>query len=230
MLPVLLFVSACALDDAPVAHPDRGDTVCPRGPAPILSIAIAAPPPRRDDSLSLDQLGRSDDAAYGKVALGATTSDFRIGTQLAVIAAPSLGTGFCAYLNRITVTLEISNRIVHVAREFRDEACIRGEVAAHEQRHVALDDRLLVEERDRLAAELPTMLLADGIVWAADKTAAERNLTDRIVAIDNKENVQFALRRRLAHATEIDTPAEARHAGEMCGGRVAQILAASRRR
>lgn len=225
----LLMLAACAREESEVPA-GREDAICPRGALPIVHVAVAHSEPLRDDSLSLDQLSGLDEAAFGKVALGATVSRFANPTQVAAIAAPALGAGFCAYLTRVDMVLKFSPRTVHVAREFHNEPCIHAEVLAHELRHVALDDKMLDEEGSALAAELPSQLGMIGAVWGATREAAKTALNDRIVAIENRNSERFTLRRRLAHAQQIDTPAESRHVQQMCDGRVPQLLAIWRNR
>lgn len=220
----LLMLAACASEESAVPA-GRDDAICPRGSAPIVHVAVARGEPLRDDSLSLDELSHLDEAAFGKVALGATVSKFAMPTQIAAIAAPSLGAGFCAYLTRVDVVLKFSPRIVHVAREFHDEPCVHDEVLAHELRHVALDDKMLTEEGSALAAELPSQLGMIGAVWGTTREAAKAALQERALAIEGKESERFAQRRRLAHAQQIDTPAESQRVQRMCNGRVPQLLA-----
>lgn len=209
--------------------PDAGGP-CPYGAPPVIRVAAARNEPLRDDSLSLDQLSRLDEAAYGKVALGATESTFDLATEASLTTAPSLGTGYCAYLTRLDVTLHLSDRVVHVAREFRDEPCVHGEVLAHELRHVRLDDQLLDAERGRADAALVSALKGGAAAWGATERDAAEALKARLATITHTLSGQFTLRRRLAHAEQVDTPAESRHAREMCGGSVSRLLATTPQR
>jgi hypothetical protein len=224
----LVLLVACVDDDRATGPSDRtsgDDLPCPRGAAPALRVDVASDTPARDDSLPIDRLSKLNEGGYGDRALGATVSHFALSRQVSGVATPSLGAGFCAYATRVAVTLTLSHRVVHVAREFRDESCIRDEVLAHEQRHVRLDDSLLAEERARLADALPAALAAMPPAWGDTRPAAEATLTHDVAAILAQAEARFLLRRRLAHAEQIDTPAERRHTQEMCGGRVPRLLA-----
>lgn len=229
MALLALLLASCAGEPQPGAAPDAGGP-CPRGAPPIIRVSAARSEPARDDSLSLAQLSHLDEAAFGHVALGATESKFGISTLSTETTAPSLGAGFCAHLTRMDVTLRLSDRTIHVAREFYDEACVRDEVLAHELRHVRLDDRLLQEGIGRAEAELAAALNGGAAAWGATPHAAEEALKARLAAVTGTVSAQFTLRRRLAHAEEIDTPAESRRAQEICGGRVSRLLATAPQR
>lgn len=224
----ILTLAGCAIE--PGDTPTSGDeTACPRGPAPVIEVAAAPGEPTRDDTLSVDELSHLGEVAYGKVALGATVAKLGIATQLEYNVAPSLGPGFCAYPTRVTFTVKFARRIVYVAREFRDEPCVHGEVLAHEQRHVMLDNRLLAEERTALAAGLSARLAAMDAGRGATEADAAQALARRIGLLEAELTAAFDLRRKLAHAEEIDTPAESRRAQTMCQGRIPQLLKALRR-
>ena len=148
----------------------------------------------------------------------------RIAASFTARVAPSAAGGTCLYLAEATITLGLEHRVIHLASDFRDtEPCIAAQILGHEQRHVALDDKLLTEAAQSLRAAQPEKFAALNGVWGADEAAAREETRRRLRVATEALERDIQHDRKIAHALQIDTPEERRRLLASCNGRLVQL-------
>jgi hypothetical protein len=202
----------------------RDLTSCSRGPVPDYAVTTFLPEPKIDTDLSLRQIGRLMKVDERHMALGATVSHEVIFALMTVDVRPSTAGGVCAYPTRIAFTLSLTARKIHVASDFaRAEPCVYREVLAHEERHVALDNRLMNIAADALRVTAPKRLADLYGVWGESDAVAKQNLQHRLEADDQSLRLEIERKRVEAHAEAIDTPEERTRLVEACAGRLEKL-------
>jgi len=219
---MLSAVGGCASHVDAQAAKDR--TACPRAAAPAYVVRLELPKPRIDDSLTLAQIGERTQTSYRYLTVGATLSNLLIVGVASSRVAPAIGGGSCAYPQQVSLVLALGERVIHVAREFRGtEPCVYREVLDHERRHVALDDKLLSEEKAELPAALPARFADLDGVWGKDEHAARGALQTRLQADTQALQTEIEDKRHAAHAAQIDTFEERHRLENACGGRLKEL-------
>jgi hypothetical protein len=223
-----LAVIVLALAAAGCASPPASDRVCAPEARPTWSVAADAGVVRTSDEFS-HVLLRSDAVlagnrfASGAVHLGQSNVEARVAASVAFEDVTDASGAPCVRVQRIAVVLRYARRDVRIAREAAADACLRREIEAHEQRHVALDDRLLKDfgatMKDRIAQLAGELSPVAGQVWSTGRAA----LLDKVAGATDRLSRDFSTLRRQRHRAEIDTPEEYRRARTMCDGRAQQI-------
>jgi hypothetical protein len=197
--PILWSVSAQAASCAP-----------PNDPKIVLTTKET--PIREDRTRSIAQLtkrmaGQGPDGP----ALGLTYS--RLGTEIsyAIRAVPG-GKGTCATFDRIDaeITLEL---IVYLAAELKPGSCIDVEAGRHEQKHVALERKLLPVAKERVAKALAG--IAKRAETGATVEAAGNQLQKRARDAVDKVLNAFAAEKK-AEQLKFDTVAEYQKLSKAC--------------
>ncbi len=202
----------------------RDLTYCAREPAPHYTVSTFLPEPKIDTSMSLDQIGRLMRVDYRHMALGATQSREVVFALMSADVKQSPEGGVCAYPTKVSLTLGLTARVVHVASDFAGtEPCIYAEVLGHEEHHVALDNALMHAAGESLRVNA-TKRFADLYgVWGRTEAAARQNLQHRLEADEEGLRSEIQHTRVDAQADEIDTQAERRRLVSACDGRLAQL-------
>jgi len=222
---LLLMLGTAALPGRPAC------AACPSAPTrtappPAVRIAVEHGPVGRDDTIGLADLARrsrEDAAAAGESAarvLGLTTSDteFQVVVRSRVVEPAEDGGAACAIPIGVEVRLALVRRVVHVAREVAGDPCLRGEVLAHEMRHVATDDALLDDYQSWLLPRFREAAAALRPVEAATAEAAQRTLLRDVQAANSAALAGFEAERRKRQMA-IDSPEERARFGRVCDGR-----------
>jgi hypothetical protein len=221
-LLMLSAVGGCASRVDAEAAKDRA--ACPRAAAPGYAVSIELPKPRIDDSLTLAQIGDRTHTSYRYLTVGATLSKLLIVGVATSRVAPAIGGGSCAYPQQVSLVLALGERVIHIAREFHGtEPCVYNEILGHERRHVALDDKLLGEEKAELPAVLPARFADLDGVWGKDEHAAHDALQTRLQAATQALQTEIEEKRHAAHAAQIDTFEERHRLENACGGRLKKL-------
>ena len=182
----------------------------PKNPKVVLTTKET--PIREDRTRSIAELtkrmaGRGPEGP----ALGLTYS--RLGTEIsyAIRAVPG-GKGTCATFDRIDVeiTLEL---IVYLAAELKPGSCIDGEAGRHEQKHVALERKLLPVAKERVAKALAGV--AKRAETGATIEAAGNQLQNRARDAVDKVLNAFAAEKK-AEQLKFDTIAEYQKLSKAC--------------
>jgi hypothetical protein len=202
----------------------RDLSYCARERAPQYTVSTFLPEPKIDTSLSLDQISRLMKVDYRHMALGATMSREVVFALMSADVKPSPQGGVCAYPTRLSLTLGLTARIIHVASDFAGtEPCIFAEVLGHERHHVELDNSLMRAAGDSLRVDAAKRFADLYGVWGRDETAARQNLQHRLEADETQLRGEIQHTRVEAQAEEIDTSAERRRLVNACNGRLAQL-------
>jgi hypothetical protein len=126
---------------------------CTPAKDPTIVVTASEAPVQEDRSRAIADLTKRM-AGQGPEgpALGLTYS--RVGTEIAyaIRAVPSAD-GTCVAFDRIDATITL-NLIVYLASELKPGSCIDGEAKRHEQKHVALERKLLPVAKARVQKAL----------------------------------------------------------------------------
>jgi hypothetical protein len=221
LIACLLSLWGCAASDSGAA---RDAASCPRAAPPSYVVKTLLPAPIVDDSMTLDQIARLSNRSYRYLTLGATESKFLVIGIATPRIAPALDSGACAYATKVSLTLALGKRVIHIAREFESkEPCVYGEVLDHERHHATLDDEILGEERARLPSVLPQRFADLDGVWGKNAAAARDNLRHRLDQDDEALRVAIEARRHREQAAEVDTLTERHRLLAACDGRLHQL-------
>ncbi len=202
----------------------RDQLYCPRGEIASYEIATFLPRPKIDATLSLEAIGRLTRIDFHHLALGATEGREVAFALIAVRTLPSTRGGVCAYATRVTLTLGLTARKIHIASDFAGtEPCVYGLILAHEKRHVALDDRIMKAAAASLRRNAAQRFDDIDGVWGKDATAAQHALQRRIETDEDALRAEIREVRVEAHAEKIDTPQERLRLVAACGGRLKQL-------
>ena len=126
---------------------------------------------------------------------------------------------------RIDLVLRFVHREMRIASETHADPCIEHEVAAHELRHVALDDAMIAEFRPLLEARVREFGRALLPAAAGSFEEAKARLSDRLRSGVRAIYEEFEGTRHRRHRDEIDTEAEYARVKTMCGGRAPALVA-----
>lgn len=197
---------------------------CPREPVPAYGVSTFLPEPKIDRSMSLGQIGRLMKVDDRHMALGATQSHEVVFALMSVGTQKTPSGGACAYPTHIALTLALTARKIHVAKDFaQGEPCVYDEVLAHEKRHAALDDKLMGIAANALRIAAPKRFANLYGVWGANENAARQNLQRRLESDDEDLRVEIERKRVETQADEIDTAAERHRLVQACGGRLEKL-------
>jgi hypothetical protein len=203
----------------------RDQLYCERRELPSYEVTTFLPRPKIDDTMSLDAIGRLTQVDFHHMALGATEGREVAFALIAVRTVPSTHGGACAYATRVTLTLGLTARKIHIASDFAGtEPCVYDVILAHEKRHVALDDRIMKAAAASLRRNAVQRFDDIDGVWGRDAGAARRALQRRIEAGEDQLRAEIEAVRIEAHAAQIDTPQERHRLVAACGGRLKQLF------
>ena len=199
-------------------------SACPRSAAPSYVVKTVLPDPKIDNTMTIAQIGDRSQVDYRYLALGATEGGLMVVGVLNARVAASAAGGSCAYPKNVSLVLALGKRVIHIAREFHGtEPCVYNEVLGHEERHVALDDKLLNDASATLPARLPMRFADLDGVWGQDDKTARANLQKRLKADEDALQTDLQAERSAAHAHDIDTIAERYRLANACNGRLRQL-------
>jgi len=218
-----LALAGCAGPELPSA-PQGQAAACPRQAAPRYDVIVNLPEPERDDRLSLAEISAHSQAAFRHLTLGETESRLQISAVFSARVAPGALGGVCLYIARAAFSLGFSQRVIHIAREFRGaESCLYDTVLDHERRHVALDDRIIEAAAQRLRADPPEQFATLNGVWGANEAEARAETQGHLNLATEALQRQIQRERQVAHALQIDTVDERRRMLAACNGRLTEL-------
>lgn len=199
---------------------------CPRVGPPSVSVGIDMGPVQGDHSKTIAQLTElgaepmSRQAALSgrqHVPLGLTSAQIKTAYELEGRTVTQGDGTVCTYLYRLTIQLSNASTMVYIAREIPSGTCINGEVTAHENKHVAVNNAVLRDYQSRLADDVRTSLQNLGAIAVRSRAVAMQSLSDQV-----KGPVEAAVKRmdeeRLRRQAQIDTPQEYDRVSRACNG------------
>src|SRR6185295_10075537 len=121
---------------------------CGQPAHPEIIVEIDEGTVREDRSLSLTELSKIPSAsrragmeAYDRT-LGLTEADIGAKADIDLVTLPDGDGNFCTAARKAVIVLEW-NTVVRIARQVPPGSCIDKVVTEHEQKHVAIDKRLI---------------------------------------------------------------------------------------
>ena len=199
---------------APQAAADCGEIVHPE-----VSVKVLERPVREDRTLSMVDLSKIPSAsrrtgmeAYDRT-LGLTEADIGAKADLDLVTKPDGEGHFCTAARSAMIVLEWKT-VVRIASQIKPGSCIDGVVTKHEQKHVAIDKRLIPIARQAIEIALTSVIRRT--VEGKSIEDSQKNLQDQARVTVNKAIDIFSVvrtRRQLS----LDSKEEYDTVPEACG-------------
>lgn len=227
LLPTL--ASLFAVSTLPLAAAAADGSICRGVDAPSVTVTVESTAPVRDLSRGSRELGAVPGRGVppagvgrGRV-LGLSIADITESHNVEVRVTSLSDGSYCGVVSGVTIRFGFTGRRVLVARELPEGSCAFGEVAAHEARHVAVDDDAAREYR---------AVLEDRLTREARSAPAVRLRDPRSVVEAQRGRVGQAIRRALddfnrirdRRQAEVDTAEEYRRVSGSCGGEIGRYF------
>jgi hypothetical protein len=209
-----LLLAAATLPWAPA----RASLACPTS-KPAVAVVIEAQAPTIDNTLPQPALQKlAGKAHHGGRAQGLYRAAFKTRWR-AVIGRRSDAAETCRWINRVTVEIAVSDRMIYIIRERRPGGCPYDSVLAHERKHQAADDAVLAEYRTQLqrAAERAISALPPTAPVPLARGDKEETRLTAAIAKALQHGLDAMSAARAARQAAIDTPAEYRRVRAACG-------------
>jgi hypothetical protein len=208
-----------------LAPAGAGAADCPHRPPQTIEINVRTDPgqPVYSNKVRIADLTRmflkQHRASFTgqQVTTGLTVSDaeFAIATQLVTLKVADGRT--CAWLSGVDMTLRYKTVTVYVAQEYQPGSCEHKAVLEHENEHVAIDRRNLIDFAPRMRTTLAARARAQGPAIGRTDKAAGNYLLDQLkrAAKDVIDDMNQA--RERDHG-KLDSPASYRATQARCKG------------
>ena len=190
----------------------------PAGGFQIRRLPLAV---RDDYSMSYAQLARlSEPSAVNHRTVGLTRAKFGYRSSLELEGLEDPRSSRACVRPKVHVNIEVTNATVHVAREYKGDACREPLILEHERKHVAVFDRYADESVASLTRELEAKMgsrIRYGTSMSQIQEAFKKELGAHLEAFMDRARADLDRR----HA-QIDTPYEYERIARTCGteGRV----------
>jgi hypothetical protein len=194
---------------------------CPPSTHSVLRIERQTTGPRLDDTLDAAELtrrgGRATSFPENKglgLFVAALSSEVALsGEQVAIGSA-----GFCATPREVVWRIGYVGKVIHVAHEIRDNACLAGMVLEHEKKHMVADETALVRFIGYLGADQQFALLEQRVPAAATPEAAHRQFAAATARLLGQALPALATLRAQLNAA-VDTSGDGTGPADGCDGR-----------
>jgi hypothetical protein len=172
---------------------------CGQPAHPEIIVKIDEGTVREDRSLNLADLSKIPSAsrrtgmeAYDRT-LGLTEADIGAKADIDLVTLPDGDGNFCTSARKAVIVLEW-NTVVRIAKQIPPGSCIDKVVTEHEQKHVAIDKRLIPIARQVIEIALTSVIRKT--VAGKSIAASQANLQDQARAMVNKAIDIFAVVRK----------------------------------
>jgi len=188
----------------------------PAGAFQIRRLPLAV---RDDYSMSYAQLARlSEPSAVNHRTVGLTRAKFGYRSTLELEGLEDPRSTRACVRPKVNVTIEVTNAIVHVAREYRGDPCREPLILEHERKHVAVFEHYGDESVAALTRELEAKVglrIRYGTSMGQIQEALKKELSVHLEAFMDRARAELDRR----HA-QIDTPQEYELITRTCGTEV----------
>lgn len=156
---------------------------------PEIRVRIDESPVREDRTLSMTDLSKIPSAsrragmeAYDRT-LGLTEADIGAKANIDLVTKPDGEGHFCTAARAALIELQWKT-VVRIANQIKPGSCIDGVVTTHEQKHVAIDKRLIPIARQAIEIALTSVIRRT--VEGKSIADSQRNLQDQARITVNK--------------------------------------------
>ena len=159
---------------------------CPPSTRSVLRIERQTTAPRLDETLDAAELARRGGRATGfpeSKGLGRFVATLNSEVELSDEHVAIGSAGFCATPKEVVWHIGYVGKVIHVAHEIRNNACLAGMVLEHEKKHMVADETALVRFIGYLGADLQFALLEQRVPVAATAEAAHRQFAAATVRL-----------------------------------------------
>jgi hypothetical protein len=198
---------------------------CPKAAEPVVELDFKQPKPTLDTTLGVTELRSLSRQALSEhdQALGLYKTELRSALRVDYDTATTRHDHVCLAVRKATVLVEYADRAIHLARELKRGTCPYDVTLAHEQKHAAVDDRVLRRELPKLQDALRRAIRESGLAGPV----AQRNLAayrddvfERIQRVFRDELGRIERIRRSEQAS-LDTPTAYARESRRCPGGLA---------
>jgi hypothetical protein len=189
---------------------------CEALPAGSFEIRRAPLAFREDYSMTYAQLAKlSEPSAVNHRTVGLTRAKFGYRSTLELEGLEDPRSPRACMQVKVHIDVEVTGTTVHVAREYRGDACREPLILEHERKHVAVFDRYADEAVSALVRELDTKVgrrVRYGTSMAEVQASLKKELAVHLEAFMDRARAELDRR----HA-QIDTPYEYERMTRFCG-------------
>ncbi|HSE79075.1 MAG TPA: hypothetical protein VLG66_13845 [Alphaproteobacteria bacterium] len=207
-----------ALLGAAFASPQSQAQECPQAPEAQISVQAALPSSTiaaHNDLSALKQIAALYNNRHQPLGLYVT----RVQPELSVrVVTRTLPRGICMWLQSIDVTISLTERTIHVAREYLRGSCEYQAILQHELKHAQADDAILKIHVPRIEQALRNAAAERGAIGPfAPQGEADAQIQLRAgVEKAFRESLTQMMRDRVARQGSVDTPQEYRAVAASC--------------
>ncbi len=216
---------ALALAAAAASSPAAAGARC-EPPAPTVEVELAAAKVVYDHSKSLAEIRRAAAgqilADHGGLPVAVTIGNLRSRARSAI----ELQTGDhdpCGYIKHVTLSLGYDDHRVLLPKEVDVRSCAYKVIKAHEERHVAIDKKVLREFVPVVERELAREAAAVGAVQDRFESRIPEALTTRLKAAIERA-LQPLYRARIERHRALDTRREYERIARACTGELRRLI------
>ncbi|HJS31069.1 MAG TPA: hypothetical protein VJ924_03680, partial [Alphaproteobacteria bacterium] len=134
------------------------------------------------------------------------------------VVTRTLPRGVCMWLQSIDVTITLTERTIHVAREYLRGSCEYQAILQHELKHAQADDAILKIHVPRIEQALRNAATERGVIgpFAPQGEAEAQGQLRTGVEKAFRDSVTQMMRDRVARQSLVDTPQEYRAVAASC--------------
>ena len=211
LLSFALFGAALA------SHPGRAQE-CPQIPEPQITVETAAPSSTiasHNDLSALKQIASLYNNRHQPLGLYVT----RVQPELSVrVATHTLPRGVCMWLQSVEARIALTERTIHVAREYLRGSCEHQAILQHELKHAQADDAILKIHVPRIEQALRDAAAERGAIGPFAPTGEAEAQNRLRVGVEKafRDAVTQMMRDRVARQSLVDSPQEYRAVAASC--------------
>ena len=201
-----------------LASPQGRAQECPPIAEPQISVQTAVPSSTiaaHNDLSALKQIAAHYNNRHQPLGLYVT----RVQPELNVrVVTRTLPRGVCMWLQSIDVTITLTERTIHVAREYLRGSCEYQAILQHELKHAQADDAILKIHVPRIEQALRNAATERGAIgpFAPQGEAEAQGQLRTGVEKAFRDSVTQMMRDRVARQSLVDTPQEYRAVAASC--------------
>ncbi|HEU0117572.1 MAG TPA: hypothetical protein VFR09_02965 [Alphaproteobacteria bacterium] len=125
----------------------------------------------------------------------------------------------CAHVEHVDVTVGYQNVVVYIPTEVPQGSCGFNEVMAHEQKHIAVNKRLLEKYLPIIQEKLEAYLKLNGVFREQNADYAAKLLQDKLQVIVNDVSSEM-MNENQREQQLVDSPEEYRRVSATCNGQL----------
>ncbi|MDD5586731.1 MAG: hypothetical protein PHY92_07240 [Alphaproteobacteria bacterium] len=213
---------------APRAYAN-GDGYCDYDQNTTITVTPVFDEPVEDGSKSLAEINQMAQASkdiiprYDSVTLGVTHYKPVLEFRAPIVQKPMDDGSFCARIEHIDASVGYREVTIYIASELSSDPCAGQHVMTHEQRHVAVNRKILKEYVPIIQERLSSYFRLYGRLIAPNAEFAETLVREKATAILQEMTLKMLEENRRRQRL-VDTPEEYARNNVVCNGRINALV------